>query len=140
MEREALRRRVADAPVARLATIRPDGSPHLVPVCFVLHGDVVYSAVDHKPKRTTRLRRLENVRAEPRCALLVDRYDEDWSRLWWVRLDARAGVVEDAAERDHALGLLAAKYQQYRAQPPSGPVLALRVERWAGWSATDARS
>jgi PPOX class probable F420-dependent enzyme len=106
-----------------------------VPLCFVLDGEVVYWAVDHKPKRSTRLRRVDNLRADPRCSLLVDHYDEDWTRLWWVRLDARARVVDDAAERARALALLAAKYPQYTEAPPRGDLLAVRVERWLGWSA-----
>ena len=75
------------AEVARLATVAADGAPHLVPVCFALAGDVVYSAVDGKPKRTPDLARLANIAAEPRVALLADHYEEDWTRLWWVRVD-----------------------------------------------------
>jgi PPOX class probable F420-dependent enzyme len=135
MDHERMRRLVADARVARLATVGPDGAPHLVPLCFALDGEVVYWAVDHKPKRSTRLRRVDNLRADPRCSLLVDHYDEDWTRLWWVRLDARARVVDDVAERARALALLAAKYPQYQVTPPRGALLAVRVERWLGWSA-----
>jgi PPOX class probable F420-dependent enzyme len=91
------RRRFAASPVARLATVRPDGTPHLVPVVFALVGDVVTTAVDHKPKRSTSLQRLANLRAEPRCSLLVDHYDDDWTRLWWARADGRAEVVDDPA-------------------------------------------
>src|SRR3954468_8250599 len=98
-----MHRRVSAAPVGRLATISPDGRPHLVPVCFVLDGDTAYSAVDHKPKRTARLRRLANLESDPRCALLVDRYDDDWSQLWWVRLDGLGRIVTDDDERRRAL-------------------------------------
>lgn len=129
-----MRRRVGEARVGRLATVDESGRPHLVPFCFVLDGDTLYSAVDRKPKRTTALRRLENVRANPSAAVLVDHYEDDWSRLWWVRLDGRARIVEGGAERARALGLLEAKYEQYRAEPPEGPVLAIEVERWRGWS------
>jgi PPOX class probable F420-dependent enzyme len=134
-EREQ-RRRVADARVGRLATSEGDGPPHLVPVCFVLSGDTVYSAVDRKPKRTRQLRRLANVRARPAATLLVDEYADDWSRLWWVRLRGPARVLEDGQERLSALALLREKYPQYVAQPPDGAVLALDVSEWRAWSAT----
>ena len=138
MTRAEQRRRVAAARVARLATVGRDGAPHLVPVCFVLAGDTLYSAVDRKPKRTARLRRLENVRAQPRASVLVDGWDEDWTRLWWVRLDGEGRVLEDGAERERALALPGEKYAQYRDAPPGGPVLALDVRAWRSWSAADA--
>jgi PPOX class probable F420-dependent enzyme len=124
----------ATARVARLATVGADGRPHLVPICFALEGELVVSAVDAKPKRTQRLQRLANVRAEPRVSLLADRYDEDWSQLWWVRADGRA-TVREPGEREHAqaVALLAARYEQYRAHPPQGAVLEVAVERWTGW-------
>ena len=120
--------------MARLATVDADGRPHLVPICFVLDADTLYSAVDSKPKRTAALKRLENVRANPRVAVLLDHYEDDWSHLWWVRLDGRARVVEDARERARALALLGEKYEQYRAAPPGGPVLAVEIERLSGWA------
>ncbi len=132
-----MRRRVSAARVARLATVDAAGRPHLVPICFVLDGDVLYSAVDEKPKRSTRLKRLANVRANPAACVLVDAYAEDWSRLWWVRLDGRAQVLAGGSEREHALALLATKYAQYRAQPPRGPVLALAIDGWRAWAAAD---
>ena len=127
---------VSPAPVARLATVRRDGHPHVVPVCFVITEDVVYSAVDSKPKRHRHLQRLSNVRATGTASLLVDEYDDDWSRLWWVRLDGLARLVDDTAEAERAIHALSDKYPQYRDQPPSGPVLAIDVQRWVGWSAT----
>ena len=130
-----LRRRVAEARVARLATVDAEGRPHLVPICFVLDGGTLYTAVDSKPKRTEALKRLENVRVNPRVAVLVDHYEDDWSRLWWVRLDGRARVVEDARERTRALVLLEAKYEQYQVEAPPGPVLAVEIERTSGWAA-----
>jgi PPOX class probable F420-dependent enzyme len=133
-----MRERVRDAHVGRLATVGSDGRPHLVPVCFALAGDVLYSAVDEKPKRSKRLRRLENIRNRPDVAVLVDHYEDDWTRLWWVRLDGTAKVLDAGSEREYALALLSEKYQQYRAQPPTGPVFAVRVERWRGWASTDA--
>jgi PPOX class probable F420-dependent enzyme len=127
------------ARVARLATVRPGGAPHLVPVCFALDGDTAYSAVDAKPKRSERLARLANVQAEPRVALLADHYADDWTRLWWVRMDGRACELPDGDERRRALALLAERYPQYRAAPPAGPVLAVRAERWSGWRAAPPR-
>lgn len=105
-----------------------------MPFCFVLDGDEVLSAVDAKPKSTRRLRRLDNVRGNPAVSVLVDHYEEEWSRLWWVRLDGRAEVLESGSRVDQALGLLGRKYEQYRSAPPAGPVLSIRVERWAAWS------
>lgn len=130
---EQPRRRVREARVARLATVSAAGHPHLVPCTFVLVGDLVYTAVDAKPKSTMSLRRLENIRANPQVALLVDRYDEDWSSLWWVRLDGAAQVFENGPERERALSLLADKYHQYRETAPPGPVIAMTVERWRSW-------
>ena len=138
MSPQDARRRFATARVARLATAGADGRPHLVPVVFALEGDTVYSAVDAKPKRTTALRRLENVRRDPRVALLADHYDDaDWDALWWVRADGGARVVDaQEPEARRALELLAGRYAQYRAAPPRGPVLAVAVERWSGWRAS----
>jgi PPOX class probable F420-dependent enzyme len=133
MDLAQIRDRVAAARVARLATLGPGGRPHLVPICFALGGETLYSAVDEKPKRSPRLRRLENIRRRPEVAVMVDHYEEDWSRLWWVRLDGTAAVLEAGPERDRALELLRAKYEQYRVEPPSGAVIAVRVERWRGW-------
>jgi PPOX class probable F420-dependent enzyme len=106
-----------------------------VPLCFALDGDVLYSAVDRKPKRSSRLKRLENIALHPEVTLLVDHYEEDWSRLWWVRLRGTARVLEGGAEHDRALSLLAEKYEQYRSEPPPGPVLAVALGEWRGWSA-----
>ncbi len=122
-----------DVPVARLATIRPDGSPRLVPICFALEGDRLYSAVDEKPKRSRRLARLADIERDPRVEVLIDYYDEDWSRLWWVRLRGRARVVD---RHERALELLAAKYPQYGERPPAGPFLVVEVEERVGWRAS----
>ena len=130
-----MRDAVTDARVARLATVRADGRPHVVPVCFVLLGDVVYSAVDHKPKRGPRLTRLANVDATGVASLLIDRYGEDWSTLWWVRLDGPATIVSDPAEAAAAIAALVSKYPQYADRPPDGPVLAVTVDSWTAWSA-----
>src|SRR5215475_3361963 len=110
---EEMRARVASAPVARLGTIGRGGVPHLVPLCFVLDGDVLYSAVDRKPKRSVRLRRLQNAAADPRVSVLVDNYEDYWSRLWLIRLDGRARTLEAGTEADGATSQLRAKYGQY---------------------------
>ena len=127
------RRRVEGARVARLATVGADARPHLVPICFAVEGGVLYSAVDRKPKRSRTLRRLENVRANPRVTVLVDHYDDDWTQLWWVRLDGEARILTQGAEREHALRLLARKYPQYASATPNGPVLAIEIEQWRDW-------
>jgi PPOX class probable F420-dependent enzyme len=136
MDSDDMRDRVAAARVARLATLGRDGAPHLVPFCFVLSGEVLYSAVDHKKKRTSRLRRLDNVRSDPRVSVLVDHYEQDWSKLWWVRIEGRARELEAGAEAKEAVRLLTSKYAQYREQPPQGPVLRVDPERWSGWTAS----
>lgn len=131
----------ARARVARLATVDDVGRPHLVPVVFALTGDTVATAVDHKPKRSARLRRLDNIRANPAVSLLVDGYDEDWERLWWARADGTARVLPPADGSAASAGyirLLAAKYPaQYAVRPPRGPVVQIVVDRWSGWQATE---
>jgi PPOX class probable F420-dependent enzyme len=124
---------LATAPVARLATVRPDGGPHVVPVCFALAGALIYTAVDGKPKRTQRLARLANIENEPRVALLADHYEDDWTRLWWVRVDGDAAVVADPGEHARALAALAAAYPQYASAPPGGAVISIAPRRWSGW-------
>jgi PPOX class probable F420-dependent enzyme len=134
---DEVRRRFGRARVGRLATADRSGRPHVVPFVFALDGDRLWWAVDHKPKRTTALRRLANIAENPRVAALVDGYDEDWSALWWARADGIARLVSEEASRAEGLRTLAAKYQQYRTRPPGGPVVAIDVERWSGWSASD---
>ena len=121
--------RVAQARVGRLATVSAQGRPHVVAVCFALHEGRIVTAVDAKPKTTTKLARLDNVRATGRASLLVDHYEEDWTKLWWVRADGPATVVTD----DAAIDALVGKYDQYRAQRPAGPVIAIDPERWRSW-------
>jgi PPOX class probable F420-dependent enzyme len=98
-------------------------------------GQRIYTAVDAKPKRTNALRRLANIAANPRVAVLVDRYDEDWPALWWVRADGVARVVT-GPEADEGIDALVARYSQYREQPPPGPVIAIDIFRWSSWSAS----
>ena len=135
MDEKEARARFAAARVVRLATVRPDGAPHLVPVVFVLEGDTVWLVVDEKPKRQRRLQRVVNIRVEPRVSLLADSYEEDWNRLWWVRADGRARIVGEGHELERAVSLLLDRYPQERRRPPKGPALAVEVERWRGWRA-----
>jgi PPOX class probable F420-dependent enzyme len=127
------RARFADAPVARLATVGPDGGPHLVPVVFAVRGDVVYTAIDAKPKSTQRLRRLANIAGNPLVSLLVDHYADDWTQLWWVRVDGLAAIHHDGDEVDAGRDLLRAKYPQYQSVPLNGPVIAIAVRGWSSW-------
>ena len=130
-----LRDWVSQARVARLATLEADGRPHLVPIVFALEGSTLYSAVDAKPKRSRVLRRIENARQRPDVTVLVDHYEEDWSRLWWIQLPGRARVLDEGAEGERAIAALGAKYSQYEAEPPGLPVLAVDIVHWLGWTA-----
>jgi PPOX class probable F420-dependent enzyme len=133
------RRRFAAARVARLATVDAGGQPHLVPIVFVVAGETIYSVVDAKPKHTTELRRLQNVRSNPLVSVLVDHYDDtDWDALWWVRADGTARML--SLDEPEAARAVAALLQRYPRQRARGPVLAIDVKRWSGWTARAARS
>ncbi len=106
----------------------------MVPVTFALDADMIYTAVDHKPKRTVNLRRLRNIRENPWVAVLADHYDEDWGALWWVRVDGRARVLANDQAVEHQLDMLAGRYGQYRQTRPTGPVIVIEAERWTGWA------
>ena len=131
--------RFVQSPVARLATVTPDGRPHLVPVVFAVDGeshdgdDVLYTAVDAKPKTTQRLRRLANIESNPQVSLLVDRYADDWTQLWWVRVDGVAAIHRDGTVLHTGRRLLRAKYVQYQSVPLDGPVIAVTVAHWSSW-------
>ncbi|GAB2657287.1 TIGR03668 family PPOX class F420-dependent oxidoreductase [Saccharopolyspora gloriosae] len=127
------------ARVARLATADPGARPHLVPVTFAVDGDVVVTAVDHKPKSTTSLRRLRNIEQNPQVTLLADEYSEDWEQLWWARADGIAELAP-AASHPESVEVLAAKYEQYRQRPPHLTLIVVRVRRWSGWSASGDHS
>jgi PPOX class probable F420-dependent enzyme len=133
VDRTTAWQRLAEARVGHLATLTTDVRPHLVPCCFVVRDQTAYSAVDGKPKSTLALRRLENLRANPSCSLLVDHYDEDWTTLWWVRIDGIGRVIESGDERERALDLLRTKYLQYQETPPPGPVVAIDISHWRTW-------
>lgn len=128
--------RLAESRVGYLATAGADGRPHVVPFVFaVVAGGQIVSAVDHKPKRSVDLRRLRNIAVNPAVSVLVDHYEEDWGRLWWVRADGQARVVSAGSEREVAVAALVAKYGNYRGNPPQGAVVIIDVHRVTGWHA-----
>lgn len=128
------RARFATVPVVRLGTADGQGRPHLVVCTFAVDGDTIYTAVDQKPKSTTALKRLRNVGENPWVTMLADHYTDDWEMLWWVRADGRAAILADRRQMAAPLRLLADRYWQYRQAPPTGPVLAVTVQRWSGWT------
>ena len=136
MDRTEALSRLESARVAHLATVRPDGSPHVVPATFALAGNFAVTMVDHKPKSTTRLQRLANVEANGTASLLVDHFSEDWSELWWVRVDGNAAVHQDGPGWREASAALAAKYEQYRHRPPTGPAIVIALDRVNYWAST----
>ena len=136
LTQENARQLLSGAQVARLATVTSAGRPHIVPVTFAVAGDYIYTAVDAKPKATANLQRLRNIRANPQVAVLADHYDDDWTALWWARADGRAAILADPATLAAPIILLAGRYPQYRDTRPAGPVIAITVERWTGWSAS----
>jgi PPOX class probable F420-dependent enzyme len=129
----------AQSPVAMLATVGPDGAPHIVPVVFAVNTDreqpVIYTAVDAKRKSTKRLQRLTNIEANPRVSVLVDNYDEDWTQLWWVRADGVAEIHHSGDEMASGYALLRRKYVQYQRLALDGPVVTITVARWSAWQA-----
>lgn len=135
LSEEDARERFGSARFAVLGTVRADEAPHLVPVTFAVEGDLIHTAVDHKPKTTTALRRLRNIAGEPRVTLLAQHAGEDWDRLWWVRVDGRASVSSDPDVMRHPIDLLVERYAQYSTRRPVGPVITIRADRWVGWAA-----
>jgi PPOX class probable F420-dependent enzyme len=137
LDPDEARRRFATGRVAYLATLRPDGTAAQVPIVFEVVGDRVVSIVDPKPKRTHELARLRHIAREPRVALLVEHYEDNWELLWWVRAEGMAQVVSEGPERDDALARLVAKYPQYGTlDGPFGDAVIVEVARWTGWSAS----
>jgi PPOX class probable F420-dependent enzyme len=127
---------LTSARVGRLATADAAGRPLVVPVCYAFDGARCYWVVDPKPKRTRELRRLRHIAENPRVALVVDHYEEDWRALRWVLVEGPAAVVAEPAERARALELLAAKYPQYRAlglPGSAGPAVVIAAERIVAW-------
>jgi PPOX class probable F420-dependent enzyme len=136
MDAEEMRRRFNDAMVARLATVGHDGRPHIVPITFALDDQTIYFAIDFKPKKTADLQRLRNIEANPSVSVLVDHYDDDWTKLWWVRADGTARIVIDGAVFEKGNALLTRRYAQYRSARPAGPVVSIAIDRMTGWSAS----
>lgn len=136
MPEDRFRERLLTARSGRLATVSAEGQPHIVPIVFVLTDDRIVTAVDHKPKVTTDLKRLRNIAENPLASVLVDHYDEDWSRLWWVRVDGVARVLKDGSGFEEALDQLVGKYTEYQLRRPQGPVIELTIDRITGWDAS----
>ncbi|MFZ0014772.1 MAG: TIGR03668 family PPOX class F420-dependent oxidoreductase [Acidimicrobiia bacterium] len=136
MNRSEALRRLSDAPVGHLATVRPDGRPHVVVVTFTSVDGRIVTAVDQKPKTTHRLQRLVNLGNDPNVSFLADHYDSDWSRLWWVRVDGMATIWTDGEAYERAVDALAAKYHQYVEDRPSGPVIAVQCDHITSWAST----
>ena len=132
-----LRAKLKAARIARLATLDAERRPHAVPICFAFDGSVFYSAIDRKPKRVapSRLARLKNIQETPQVALLVDQYDEDWTRLWYVLVRGEADLVSASAEHKRAIRRLRAKYPQYAGKmlPDDAPIIRITPERTTSW-------
>ncbi|MGQ0777908.1 MAG: TIGR03668 family PPOX class F420-dependent oxidoreductase [Pseudonocardiales bacterium] len=131
------RRRFAKIPVVRLATADDVGRPHVVATTFVVANDLIFSAVDSKPKQSRNLKRLRNIQINPRVSVLADHYEDDWTQLWWARADGTATVIEAEDDMAEPIRRLGEKYWQYRQDRPEGPVIAIAVERWTGWAYVD---
>lgn len=127
---------LAGARVGHLATTKPDGTPHVVPITFAVDHGTIVTMIDHKPKSTTRLQRLINIEANPRVSVLADAYSEDWSRLWWVRVDGTAGIHDAGGLWARAREALAAKYDQYGERPPQGAAITMPIDELTWWSST----
>ena len=128
------RTRLENVPVVRLATADDVGQPHIVVTTFVVADDVIFTAVDSKPKQSRNLKRLRNIKVNPSVTVLADHYEDDWTQLWWVRADGTATVIEAEDEIAEPIRLLSEKYWQYRRDRPGGPVIAITVQRWTGWT------
>ena len=128
---------LGDARVARLALLDEEDLPRVLPVTFAVWEGDVWSAIDQKRKRAPEPARVRRLRRRPDAALLVDRYDDDWDKLWWARADGVARILDDLDPA--AMAALAGRYPRYRRPPPGpalGPMVEIAVERWSGWSAT----
>lgn len=124
--------------VAHLATAQRSGQPHVVPVCFAYVDGRFYIAIDEKPKRSLRLKRLRNIEENPQVALVFDRYDDDWSRLGWVIVNGAATIVTNGPEHERALAALRDRYEQYRTMALEGrPVISVTVDRASSWGLVD---
>lgn len=136
IDREEITHLLESARSATLGTVDRQGRPHLVPIVFAHRDSHLYTAVDHKPKTTRRLKRLANIEANPRVSVLVDHYEDDWTKLWWVRIDGTAQVIGSGSAFHKGVALLTAKYRPYAVRPPPGPVIKVRTETIRAWSVT----
>jgi PPOX class probable F420-dependent enzyme len=128
------RRFLAAHRVARLATADAAGRPHVVPICYALIQSKLYFTIDEKPKKKPELKRLANLRANPFAAVVVDRYDEDWSRLGWVMVRGPTEILEEGAEHDRAQAALRVRYPQLAVMRIEGlPVVAVRIDHATNW-------
>lgn len=133
MERTEALQRISTVRTGHLATLGPDAGPHIVVVTFALFDDHIVTAIDHKPKRTQLLRRIRNIETNPAVSFLADHYEENWDRLWWVRVDGTASIWSEGESRHGAVAALVDRYDQYRGRPPAGPVIAISIDRVSGW-------
>ena len=133
LDRASALARLADTPVASLATTRPTGGPHIVPVSFTVDAERVFIMIDAKPKTTTALQRLANIVANPEVSLLAHHYEDEWRNLWWVRVDGEATIAEDPDLVAEPRRLLQEKYPQYRGQPPDGPAIVIEITDVTWW-------
>jgi PPOX class probable F420-dependent enzyme len=135
----AIRTKLKEARVARLATLSAESRPHVVPVCFVYDGSVFYTAIDKKPKRLApeRLARVRHIRAMPRVALLIDEYCEEWTRLWYILVRGTAKLIPKSASKERAkvIRQLRQKYPQYGEGilPDDAPIIRIIPEQIASW-------
>jgi PPOX class probable F420-dependent enzyme len=128
--------RLRAARVGHLATAGADGVPHVVPFVFAVDGRIAYWTVDAKPKRSRELKRLANIRANPKVEFVVDGYAENWDELWWVRASGTARILDPGDEWNRAIALLAEKYSPYQTTSPPGPVVAVDITRVVSWEAS----
>lgn len=138
LNESTMRERVQKEAVGFLATVHEGLQPHLVPVVFAAERDTIWIAIDQKPKDSYNVKRVRNVLANPNVSFLVQHYEADWQRLWWVRLDGTARIVDEEHERRPVVERLQEKYPQHRVQPPPGPVIEITVTVWKGWAASGA--
>lgn len=136
MDSTEVRDRLASKPTGHLATVTPEHHPHVVVVTYAVVDNTIVTAIDHKPKSTRKLKRLSNLENDPRASFLVDHYDDDWERLWWIRVDGPASIHHDGTTAEQAIDALQDRYVQYRHRPPEGPVIALSIEAINWWAST----
>ena len=135
MNEQATIERISTVRSATLGTVSPDGSPHLVPCVFAVDPPLIFIPVDGKPKRSRALKRLNNLRMDPRAVLLFHGWDEDWSRLWWVSVKGEALILRTSSDMNHARHLLLARYSQYRTPEELDPIIQIQITDVIEWRA-----